>query len=164
MSYQEKRTIASLVSGILVLVAYGIFALGKLQSETYDPANLKFWAITMLIFIGIGIVATIIIQIVFHILMAISIAIKEKESDEAVITKTIEASFVEDEMDKLIELKASRIGFAFAGFGFVIGLVLLAFDGTPSLMLNILFLSYSIGSLCEGFGSLYYYRKGIKNG
>ena len=161
MSYQEKRTITSLVSGLLVLVSYAIYAFVKLGSDSFDPNNLEFWAITMLIFIGIGIVATIIIQIVFHILMAITIAIKEREKDEAVITKTIEAEMVEDERDKLIELKSSRIGFAFVGFGFVLGLIFLAFGYSAALMVNILFLSYSIGSLCEGLGSLHYYRKGL---
>lgn len=161
MSYQEKRTITSLASGVLVLGVYGIYVFSKLGQESFDSTNLAFWATTMLIFIGIGIVATIIIQIVFHILMAVSIAIKEREKDEAVITKTIEAEMVEDERDKLIELKSSRIGFAFAGFGFVLGLVFLAFGYSAALMVNVLFLSYSIGSLFEGLGSLRYYRKGL---
>jgi uncharacterized membrane protein len=161
MSYQEKRTITSLASGVLVLLAYGIYVFNQWNTPSFDPNNLSFWAITMLVFIGIGIVATILIQILFHILMAITIAVKEQPGDDAVITKKIEAEFVEDERDKLIDLKASRIGFLFAGLGFVLGLVLLALGNSAALLLNVLFLSYSIGSLFEGIGSLHYYRKGL---
>ncbi len=68
---------------------------------------------------------------------------------------------VEDEMDKLIELKSSRIGFLFAGIVFVGALVSLLFEQSPMVMLNLLFFSFSVGSLSEGGLSLYYYRKGV---
>jgi len=161
MSYQEKKTITTITSGALVLAAYCIYAISKFQSGLIGPGDMKFWAVAMLIFIGIGIVVTIVIQIVFHILMAISIAIKEKIRDGKEIDKTFEATVVEDEMDKLIELKSLRIGFAFFGVGFVAALISLVLNAPPAVMLNIIFLSCSLGSLSEGFLSLYYYRKGI---
>lgn len=164
MSYQEKKTIANIFSGVVVLVAYIIYALDKFQTGAADLGDLKFWAITMLIFIGIGIGVAIVIQILFHILFAISVAARERNCDEAQINKTIECSTVEDEMDKLIELKSMRLSFIFAGVGFVAGLILLALDSPPAVMLNVLFLSCSLGSLCEGFLGLHYYRKGVKNG
>lgn len=164
MSYQEKKTIANIVSGVLVLAAYIIYALGRLQAGTADLGDLKFWAITMLIFIGIGIGVAIVIQILFHILFAISVAVQERGRDDKEIEKTIERSTVEDEMDKLIELKSMRVAFIFAGVGFVAGLILLALDSPPAVMLNVLFLSCSAGSLSEGFLGLHYYRKGVKNG
>ncbi len=164
MSYQEKRTITSIVTGVLVLTAYCVYALN------YYPAadDLKFWAGTILIFIGIGVVASIIIQIIFHILLSVSIAVKEKIRDEncddQVIEKSIGAEMVEDEMDKLIELKSMRVGFAVAGIGFVAGLVALVLGYSAAVMLNILFISFSLGSLLEGSTQLYYYRNGVKNG
>lgn len=168
MSYQEKRTITSIVTGALVLGAYCLYAFGKYQAGTVTPGDLKFWASTMLIFIGIGIVAVIVIQIVFHILLSISIAVKEKMQDEQcddkVIEKTIGAEMVEDEMDKLIELKSMRIGFIFAGIGFVAALGSQVLNYSPVVMLNIMFISFSAGSMFEGFAQLYYYRKGIHHG
>jgi len=172
MSYQEKRTITSIVTGALVLGAYCIYAFGKYQSGTVTPGDLKFWASTMLIFIGVGIAAAIVIQIVFHILLSISIAVQEKIRDvecndkviEKSIEKTIGAEMVEDEMDKLIELKSTRIGFFFAGIGFVAALVSQVLNYSPVVMLNIMFISFSAGSMFEGFAQLYYYRKGIHNG
>jgi hypothetical protein len=172
MSYQEKRTITSIITGALVLGAYCVYVFGKVQSGAVTPGDLKFWASTMLFFIGIGIVAIIVIQIVFHILLSISIAIKEQirngEVDdkeiEKTIEKTIDAEMVEDEMDKLIELKSTRISFIFAGIGFVAALVSQVFNYSPVVMLNIMFISFNVGSLFEGFAQLYYYRKGIQHG
>jgi len=165
MSYQEKRTVTSIVTGAAVLAAYCIYAFGHAQTGAVPPGDLKFWAGTMLIFIGIGVAAAIVIQIVFHILLSIAIAVKEKVQDENCddkeIEKNIKMEMVEDEMDKLIELKAMRIGFFFAGIGFVAALVSLVLNYSPAVMLNILFISFSGGSLLEGFTQLYYYRKGI---
>jgi len=168
MSYQEKKTITSILTGALVLAAYCIYAFGKHQPGAGTTSDLKFWAMTMLIFIGIGVAASIIIQIVFHILLSISIAVKGKiqnqDLDDKEIEKQIDAEMVEDEMDKLIELKAMRIGFAVAGIGFVAALVSLILNYSPAVMINIMFLSFSAGSLLEGFTQLYFYRKGVNNG
>ncbi len=168
MSYQEKRTVTSIITGALILAAYCFYAFGKLHAGKVAQGDLKFWAGTMLIFIGIGIAVTIVIQIVFHILLSIAIAVKAKvkndNCDDAVIEKTIKAEIVEDEMDKLIELKSTRIGFFFAGFGFVAALATLVLNYSPMVMLNIMFISFSAGSLLEGFTQLYYYKKGIQHG
>ncbi len=161
MSYQEKRTLTSMFSGVVVLVAYSLYAFGKYQKGLVEASDLKFWAGTMLIFIGIGIVASIIIMILFHILYAVALAVKQRNPDEKVINQAIESSMVEDEMDKLIGLKALRIGFILAGIGFVGALVSLLFEQPPMVMLNVLFFSFSLGSLFEGGLSLYYYRKGV---
>jgi hypothetical protein len=161
MSYQEKRTVTSMVLGASILAAYCIYAFGKYQSGAVAAGDLKFWAATMLIFIGVGVVAMIIIQILFHILFAISIAVKERELDQKEIGKSIDAAIVEDEMDKLIGLKSQRIGFVFAGIGFVAALVSLVLNAPAMVMLNILFISFNVGSLSEGVLSIYYYRKGV---
>ncbi|NPV78351.1 MAG: hypothetical protein HPY59_18500 [Anaerolineae bacterium] len=168
MSYQEKKTIVSIVSGALLLVAYCIYAFGRYNSGAIAQGDLKHWAGIMLIFIGIGIVLTIVIQIVFHILLSISIAIKKKIQDESLddkeIEKSIQSEMVEDEMDRLINLKSTQIGFIFAGIGFVTALVSLVLGYSPVVMLNILFISFSAGSVLEGFTHLYFYRRGIQHG
>lgn len=165
MSYQEKRTGASILTGILMLAAYCIYAFGKYNSGTVAPDDLKFWASTMLIFIGIGVGVTIVFQIVFHIVFSISIAVQKKiqneEFDDKEIERTIEAEIVEDERDKLVELKSMRLGFIIAGVGLVSGLVALVLNSSAVVMLNIFYLSFWIGSLVEGVGQLYYYRKGV---
>ena len=165
MSYQEKRTVTSILSGILVLAAYCIYSFDQWRSGAVDPGDLKFWATTMLIFIGIGIGVTIIIQIVFHILLSISVAVKktiqDHQIDDKEIEKSIKFEMVEDERDKLIELKSMRIGFIIAGVGFFAGLFSILFNYSPVVMLNIMFISFSVGSIFEGMAQLYFYRRGV---
>ena len=167
MSYQEKKTIVSLVTGVLLLGSYCIYAFGKAGLANLE--NLKFWATTMLIFIGVGVVTMIVIQIVFHILLSISIAVQKKICDESIgdkemettIEREMERNMVEDEMDKLIELKANRTGYLVVSLGIVAGLVALALGALPAVMLNILFLSFMAGTIVESLLQLRYYRKGV---
>lgn len=164
MSYQEKKTIVSLVTGALILISYCIYAFGKAGIAHLN--DLQFWAKTMLIFIGIGIVVMIVIQIVFHILMAISKAVQQKlndhEVDEAEIERSMKNLTVEDEMDQLIELKANRFGYTTIGLGFVAGLISIAFGVSATALLNILFFSFWAGSFLEGLVQIRYYRRGIR--
>lgn len=168
MSYQEKKTIVSIFTGALVLAAYCIYAFGRYQAGTAGVDDLKVWSGIMLIFIGIGIVVAIVIQIVFHILMSIGIAVEKKIQDENYddkeIEKSIKTEMVEDEMDKLIELKSMRTGFIVAGAGFIAGLIALVLGSSSMVMLNILFISFSAGSILEGITQLYFYRRGVVNG
>jgi hypothetical protein len=168
MFYQEKRTVVSIVTGAMVLAAYCIYAFGRYQSGLVTPGDLKFWASTMLIFIGIGIAASIVIQIVFHIMLSIAIAAQKKIQDESCedkeIEKSIKAEMVEDEMGHLVELKSLRIGFFLSGLGFVAAIVSLILDYSPVVMLNIIFISFCGASILEGFIQLYYFRRGLNNG
>jgi hypothetical protein len=156
-----------MVGGALILVSYCMYAFNRYSSGAIAEGNLKFWAGTMLAFIGIGVVATIILEIVFHIALSIGIAVKERACDEQEIDKrieaTLEATVIEDEMDKLIELKSSQIGFVLAGVGFVGALILLVLGYSTVVMLNVMFLSFLVGSLVEGAASLYFYSKGVAN-
>jgi hypothetical protein len=168
MSYQERKTIVSIISGVLVIAAYCIYTFGRYQAGAVEANDLKFWAGTILTFVGIGIAVSIIIQIVFHILMSIAIAVTKKMRDEQCddkeIEKSIGAEMVEDEMDKLIELKSMRVSFVFVGAGFIAGLVALLLGYSAAVMLNILFLSFSGGGLLDGVAQLYFYRRGVTNG
>jgi hypothetical protein len=168
MSYQVKKTIVSVVTGALILAAYCIYAFGFAMPGLAAPDNLSSWATTILIFIGIGIGASIVIQIIFHILLSIATAIRTQittgKCDDKDVEKTIKAEMVEDEMDKLIGLKSMRVSFAAAGIGFIAGLIFLALSFPASVMLNILFLCFSVGTIIEGITQLYFYRRGVKNG
>ena len=164
MSYQEKKTLVSLVTTTLLFIAYCLYAFGKAGMAHLN--DLQFWAKTILIFIGIGIVVMIVIQIVFHILMAIGKAIKQKMEDDVVdgdeIEKSIKVEIVEDEMDKMIELKANKIGYSLVGIGFAAGLIAVAFGASAVALLNILFLSSWLASFVEALVQIRYYRRGVR--
>jgi hypothetical protein len=167
MSYQEKRTIVMMLTGALVLAAYCIYAFGQVNAGVASLGDLRFWARTILAFIGIGIVATIVIQIIFHILLSVGIVVTKTIRDGKVvdedIEKSVEAEMVEDEMDKLIELKANRVGVALGGCGFVAGLFAVLLGYSAAVMLNIVFIAFSLGMIVEGFVQLYYYRRGVRH-
>lgn len=164
MSYQEKKTVAGIVSWLFTMAAYGIYLFGRYRSGTVDPNDLKFWGGTILIFVGVAVVLAVITQIVFHILLSVAIAVRERDHDESKIEETIEATMVEDEMDQLIEYKALRIGFAVSGAGFIAALGSLVFGYSGAVMLNILYLSFCAASLAGEVSSLRYYRRGLVNG
>lgn len=153
MYYQEKKVIAMIVSGLGVLIAYCLYAYGQVQGGATDLGqDLHFWATTMLFFIVIGIIAAIIIQIVFHFINAVVNHITTGDDEDPAI---------EDERDRLIALVAIRNFAVIVGIGFVIGLITLVMRKPPALMLNIVFLSFQAGSLFEGFSQLYLYRRGV---
>ena len=107
----------------------------------------------------------IVVQIVFHILLSVAMAVKQKIGDETCDDKKIEqalkSDMAEDEMGKLIELKANRIGYAVVSAGFVAGLVSIALGASAAVMLNIAFLSCLVGSVVDGLMQMRYYRRGV---
>jgi fatty acid desaturase len=161
MSYNSKRTITSLIAGLILTAAYAVYALG---GSSPAPGDLKLWAIAMLVFIGIAVVAMIVVHILFHIAVAIGIAVKERQHDDKTVERIIAAEMSEDERDKIINLKAYRIGYICAGVGFVAALVALAFGLSAVFALHILFGASAVGSFAEGIASVYFYEKGVRNG
>jgi hypothetical protein len=156
MYFQEKRTITFIITGIGILSAYCYHVFQKYSSgELSMTGDLNLWAKSMLIFIGAGIVISIVVSIVFNIISAV---INEANSHEQ------NDFYIEDEMDKLIELKSLRVSYILTGSGFMLSLIMLVMNKPAALMLNIMFISFSVGSIIEGFVKLYYYRKGVRNG
>ena len=167
MSYPEKRKVMEILVGAAVLIAYCLYALEKYRSGAFAPDDYQVWAVAMLKFIALGIVVSIVAQILFHVGLSVGIAVKSKIKDGDCqgeeIERSISAEMVEDERDKLISLKARLVIFIFMAIGFVWSLVMLAFGYSPLVMMHILFGAFSIGSLMEGFVQLYLYRRGVRH-
>ena len=161
MSFNSKKSIASILAGVLVMTAYVIFALGQRSPALGD---LKSWAIAMLIFIGISVAVVIIVQILFHIATVIGIVVKEQERDKNELDRRVSSMTVEDERDTLISLKSSHISSIVTGFGVVGALVGLACGASAVLALHVTFGSFAIGSIAEGVARVYFYEKGVSNG
>ena len=161
MTFGSKRTLVNIIAGLALVVAYIFYAA---SDKSPEPDNLKLWAAGMLVFIGIGIVAIIVIQILFHIIAAVGIAAKEREYSGEKIEKIISSSMIEDERDKLISLKSNYAGYICAGFGFAAALACLAFGLEILYALHIIFGAFAAASILEGILSIVYYEKGIRNG
>ena len=158
MSVKSKRTIVSMVAGIILIAVYIFYARGK----DFSGEDLKSWAVLMLVFIGISVAAMILINIVFHIVFAIGTAVKEREKSDSEVERIIESSVVEDEMDKIINLRSAQIGNICTGIGFIAALVTLAFGMPAVIALHVLFGSLAIGSIIQGGANVYFYEKGVK--
>ena len=114
----------------------------------YDlTQDFKKWGVIFLIFIGVSIVARIIIFIIFHIINAIA-------THEEKIP-------VQDERAKLIKLLGTRNShYVFSG-GFVIGIVGLAV-GFPLYSIFIVFVvSGLLSEIVDNGTQLYFHRKGL---
>lgn len=161
MYYKTKRTITAMSAGFLAIIGYIIYALGESAPAQDD---LKGWALAMLIFIGVMVVVSIVIQIIFHVVFAVGIAVKEGGKDNEDIEKMVKTSMVEDERDKLIELKSSHLSFMVVGFGAIVALFTV-FIGLPMVIsMHIVLGSFALGSFVEGSVTIVYNEMGVRNG
>jgi hypothetical protein len=158
MSPKSKSIITSTVAGIAFLTAYAIYV----SRPENTPETLQGWAVSMLVFIGIAIVALIIIQIVFHIILAIGLTVSEGEGDSARIKRILDSTMAEDEMDRMISLRAARVGYVIAGIGFVGVLLTLALGLSAVVGLHVLFWSIALGSFVSSGVSVYGYERGVR--
>lgn len=161
MTYKSKRTLTSIVAGILLGIAYIVYALSHRAPTAGD---LKGWAALMLVFIGVSVAALIVIQLLFHIGYSIGVTVKESGGDERNTERIVASAMVEDEMDKIISLKSLRIGYTCFGIGFIATLVALALGATGVVPLHILLGSVFLGSTIEGCVSVYLYERGVQHG
>jgi hypothetical protein len=156
MMLKSKRTLVGMTVAIILAIGYLIYATGGSAPAADD---LKGWAILILVFIGISVIAQIITHIIVHVVFAASLA--AKGNDERTIKRTIESEMAEDERDERITLRSSHIGYGCIGAGFIITLVALAFfDITAALMLNILLMVFLVSMMVDGAVSIYLYEKG----
>jgi uncharacterized membrane protein len=148
MSYQVKQNIVNILSGVLITAFYALIILQRHQEGRFNlKEDFDTWGVIFLIYIGVSIVARIIIQIVFHIINAI--ATREEKVP------------VTDERDKLISLKATRNSYYVFSSGFVLAVMSLAI-GMPVYGIFIAFVATGLlAEITDNGSQIYYYRKGI---
>ncbi|MGX6445160.1 hypothetical protein ACWM35_18250 [Neobacillus sp. K501] len=148
MTYQEKKSIVSVISSILIISLYCLYMYprypgGGLESiETF-----RYWGSFVLFLTLFSIIAHIIISIIFNILFRIT-------------TKEKEPSFA-DELDKLIDLKAHRNSFFVFIIGFLLAMGSLVVYEPSQLMFIILIFAGFISDVTGSVTKLYHYRRGV---
>ncbi|MDF1576130.1 MAG: hypothetical protein P1P86_13160 [Bacteroidales bacterium] len=148
MSYQEKQNIVNIFSGLLITAIFAWIVYQRQLQGVFDlTKDFSKWGLIFLLFIGVSVVARIIIQIFFHILNAIATRMEDVPK--------------EDERDKLVKLKAMRNSYyAFTG-GFVLAVMALAL-GMPVYGIFIAFVASGlIAEIIDNGSQIYYYRKGV---
>jgi hypothetical protein len=148
MSYQEKENIVNIFSGLLITAVYALIVYQRHMEGSIDlTSDFRSWGIVFLIFMGVSILARIVIYIIFHIFNAIA----TRETDIP----------ISDERDKLIKLKSLRNShYTFSG-GFVLVFVGLAL-GMPVYGVFIIFIFFGlVAEIVDNLSQIYFSRKGV---
>ena len=148
MSFQEKRAFVTIVSSTLIFVLYSLIVFNRYNDVIINsPNDLKFWAKIILVFVPIAAFAQIIVHIFFSIV-------------NKIVTNENIPAFT-DELDKLIELRATRIsGYTFI-IGFYLSMVTLVMGMQPYIMILTIIVSGYMASMLAEITKIWLYRKGV---
>ena len=148
MTYQEKRSIVSLISAILIFGFYCLYMYPRYPGGGLETLEtFRYWGSFVLILTLFSIVAHIIISIIFNIVFRMTT--REKEPKFA------------DELDKLIDLKAARNSFFVFIIGFLLAMGSLIIFQPSQVMFIILIISGFISDVTGSLTKFYHYRKGV---
>ncbi|WP_420489167.1 hypothetical protein [Neobacillus vireti] len=147
MTYQEKKSIVSFISAILIFGTYCLYMYPRYPGSLESPETFRYWGYFVLILLVFSIVAHIMISIIFTIIYRITS--KEKEPGFA------------DELDKLVDLKANRNSFFIFIIGFLLAMGSLIIYQHSQVMFIILIISGFISDLTGSLTKFYHYRRGV---
>ncbi|HPR60576.1 MAG TPA: hypothetical protein PLF35_06510 [Prolixibacteraceae bacterium] len=148
MDQKEKQIVVNLIASIITIGLYVLYVFQKQVAGNIEILNdFKFWGKSFLWLIPVSIVALIIIHIIYAIINKIV-------TNEDIPT-------IDDERDRIIELKSIRVSHWIFTAGFVGAMAALAFGAKPSAMFIILLASGLSSAIISELVKLYYYRKGV---
>jgi hypothetical protein len=150
MSYQEKNITVSLVSGLLI-GGYYLLSLFRMYQEGALVSAKVFGlcAIVIIASIIVNIISSILTNIVLSIIHAIKTRTEENER------------FIEDERDKLIELKGVKASYITFSIGVLLSMSAFAFGQPPLLMVSMIVLSAIVAEIIGDISQIYLYRRGF---
>jgi cell division protein FtsL len=148
MHSKEKQTLVTLISSMLVMIIYAIYVYQRqVVPEPELINNLQFWGKSFLLFIPVAIVAMIVVHIIF-----------------AIINKMVtneDLNDVEDERDRLIELRSVRISHWIFTAGFLLAMASQAIGMQTWVMMVTFILSGLVSSLASELAKIIIYKRGF---
>ena len=150
MSYQEKNITVYLVSYLLI-VGYYLVNLSQMLQEGALVSSRVYglWVMVIVTSIIVNIIASILTNIVLSIVHAIKARTNEVER------------FIEDERDKLIELKGMRSAYITFSLGVLVSVLFFVF-GQPALVMVSMIVFFAIAAEIIGdISQIYLYRRGF---
>ncbi|WNQ11117.1 hypothetical protein MJA45_26550 [Paenibacillus aurantius] len=148
MTYQEKKSIVTLISAFLIFGIYCGYRYTQYPEGTLEPAEaFRYWGSFVLVLTLVSILAHIVISIVFNIVFRLSTGEKEPA--------------FQDELDRLIELKAFRNSFFVFVLGFLLAMGALTINQPSQVMFLILISAGFLSDVTGSFTKLYHYRRGV---
>ncbi|MFD0698144.1 hypothetical protein ACFQZT_29135 [Paenibacillus sp. GCM10027628] len=148
MTYQEKKSIVSLISAVVIFGAYCAYMYPMYPEGGLEPTEtFHYWGYFVLTLTLVSIVAHILISIIFNIVFRITTGEKEPR--------------FEDELDKLIALKAHRNSFFLFIIGFLLAMGSIVIDQPIQVMFVILIVSGFISDVTGSVTKIYHYQRGV---
>ncbi|CDN44165.1 MULTISPECIES: hypothetical protein [Paenibacillus] len=148
MTYQEKKSIVSLISSLLIFAAYCLYRYPQYPEGALDSKEMvHYWGSFVLVLTLVSIAAHIVISIIFNIVFRMTTG--EKEPAFA------------DELDKRIDLLAFRNSFAVFVVGFLLAMGSLVIDRPLKVMFIVLIVSGFLSDVTGSLSRLYHYRRGV---
>ncbi|WP_409290410.1 hypothetical protein [Peribacillus sp. SCS-37] len=148
MSYQEKKSVAAIISSLLIFGSYCLYMYPSFPGGGLASVEaVRYWGSFILMLTLFSIVSHICISIMFTIIFRLTS--REKEPGFA------------DELDKLIELKAHRNSFGVFIGGFLTAMGSLVVYQPSQLIFIILIASGFLSDLTGSITRLYHYRRGV---
>lgn len=148
MTYQEKKSVVSVISSILIFGFYCLYMYPQYPGGGAESSEaFHYWGSFVLFLTLFSIVAHIMISIIFNIVVRIT-------------TNEKEPAFA-DELDRLIDLKANRISFFVFIIGFLLAMGSLTLDQPSQVMFIILIASGFISNVTGSVTKLYHYWRGV---
>ena len=151
MTYKEKHISVTLVNFSLILLFFLISVGQMIITETFIKENVfRLWGIIIAAAIVVSIAGTIITLIVTAVIEMIQTGQKEPEIDD-----------VEDERDKLIDLRGTRMTDSVTSFGSLIAMLTFVFGQPPLVMFTLLIFFGVVAQVVGDAARLYLYRRGF---
>lgn len=150
MSFTEKNTIASLVNFSLILIFYLVRMFQMFQNDTFEPSNVfRLWGIV----IFLAVVVTIGAIIFTHIASATFTFWKTGEKEEI--------DNLEDERDKLINLRGTQATYMVSSFGSLLAMLTFVLGEPPLVMFSLLIFLGIFAQIVGDVTRLMLYRGGF---
>ena len=151
MTFNEKNKMVTLVNFSLILVYFLIRVFQMIRNNNFIPESIfRLWGITIVWAIVITILGTILTHIVATIIEAIKTGNEEPEVDD-----------IEDERDKLIELKGTRATYTVSSLGSGIAMLTFVFGQPPLVMFTLLIFFGLVAQIVGDISRLMLYRRGF---
>jgi hypothetical protein len=128
MSFKEKNIVVTLVNFTLIEAFFLVRVLQMLQNEGFNSTNVfRLWGIVIFFAIVVSIVASILTHIVPVIIQAIKTGEEGEEIDD-----------LEDERDKLIDSRGTKLTYSISSFGTSIAMLTFVLGQPPLVMFSLL--------------------------
>jgi hypothetical protein len=150
MSYQEKNIAVSLVNFSLILGFYLVSLFQMNREGSFNSENVfRLWGIVIVLAVVVTIVATILTHIGSGIIEAIRTGQEPKIQD------------IEDERDKLIDLKGTRVTYFISSIGAFLAMLTFVLGQPPLVMFTLLIFFGVLAQVVGDVSRLVLYKRGF---